>query len=312
MSVRKTFSAVILAFLVCFACSRGPDSSVIATYGDEAISVEDFRKLYRTRLIAGEGLVSRSPEAEHIQKLEVLDEMITHRLLLDQARQQGIKIDAEELRHYLNRIQNGYAGNDFKEQLAGRGVTMRDWEEIQQERFLVQEWIRRTLVPTLRITAAEIKAYYQEHTDEFVIPERVRALHIVVPSPDQAAQIREGLAAGKDFATMAQELSHGPEADRGGDLGYFAANETLPLFAEACFDLSVGEVSDIVVSDYGFHIFKVVDKKPRRKKSLSQAEEEIRQRLQVERIRETAEKYVDNLRQGLEISINEDLLKEVR
>lgn len=304
--------SVLLLNVLCLACSRGSDSSIVASYGDGVIRADDFRKLYHMRMIDDEAPVPRSEESEREQKMAVLDEMITHRLLLDQARQQGITIDSDQLQNYLKRIRNGYDGDNFKEHLAHRGVTIRDWEENQQERFLVQEWIRRTLVPTLRVTAAEIKAYYQGHGDEFVIPERVRALHIVVPSAEQAEQIKEGLAAGKDFATLAHDLSHGPEADQGGDLGYFARDETMPLFAETCFGLDVGEVSDVVVSDYGFHIFKVVDKKPRRKKSLSQAEEEIRQRLQVERIKEMTADYVNNLRQDVEIRINEDVLMEVQ
>lgn len=310
--MKYTVCLLPLLFLFQLGCSGGSESSIVAHFGDEVIRVDEFQRMYRMSGIDDDDFLSRDDKAKAAQKRQVLDELITHRLLLDQARQQGIEIDVERLHEHLKRMRHGYDASAFKEHLARRGISVRDWEQIQQERFLITEWIRQTVAPALRMTNADIKAYYRAHQDEFVSPERVRALQIVVPTREEAEQIQARLAAGDDFATLAQKLSRGPEAAQGGDLGYFARDETLPLFAETCFGLSIGETSDIVGSDYGFHIFKVVDKKRRRKKSLSQAEAEIRERLREERVRATMQRYVEALRKELNIRINEKVLMEVQ
>lgn len=310
--MRYGLCLLTLLFAFQVGCSGKSESSIVAHFGDEVIQVDEFRRMYHMSGIDNDDLPARDDKAELAQKRQVLDELITQRLLLDQARQQGIKIDVDRLQEYLKTMRHGYEPKAFKEQLEHRGLTVRDWEQIQQERFLITEWIRRTVMPTIRITAADVKAYYQDHREDFVTPERVRALQIVVPTRAEAEQIKERLAAGEDFATLAEKLSRGPESVQGGDLGYFARDETLPLFAETCFSLAVGETSDVVASDYGFHIFKVVDKQRQRKKSLAEVEGEIRERLRDERARKTTEKYVDALRKGLDIRINNKVLMEVQ
>jgi parvulin-like peptidyl-prolyl isomerase len=122
---------------------------------------------------------------------------------------------------------------------------------------------------------AEVRKLYDERSDEFDVPERTRSRHILlrVPpnaTPEQLAElearankVRERLVAGEDFAAVAREVSEDPgSAGNGGDLGYFRRGQMVPAFDEVAFSLEPGAISDVVRSDYGFHIIRVEDRKP--------------------------------------------------
>ena len=108
---------------------------------------------------------------------------------------------------------------------------------------------------------ARTQAYYDEHQQEFT-EDQVKASHILVATQEEAESILEELNNGADFAELAKTKSlDTTSAVEGGDLGYFTMAQMVPAFAEAAFATEIGELSDVVQSDYGFHIIKVFDKR---------------------------------------------------
>lgn len=117
-------------------------------------------------------------------------------------------------------------------------------------------------------TDAELEAYYQENLDQFMGEEEVRVSQIFIePSSHEAAReafltlraLRKELLAGKDFDQAARE--HGSDEDREIDLGYMKQGRTLPEVEAITFSMEIGEISPIVATHYGFHLFKVTDRK---------------------------------------------------
>lgn len=90
---------------------------------------------------------------------------------------------------------------------------------------------------------------------------QVRASHILVHSEEDAQKLREEILAGKDFAEAAQEYSKCPSGAQGGDLGYFSRGMMVPEFDKAAFELEVGELSEPVQTQFGWHLLIVTDKK---------------------------------------------------
>jgi len=90
---------------------------------------------------------------------------------------------------------------------------------------------------------------------------KVRASHILVPTKEEALKVREEIVNGKDFAQAAQEVSLCPSKRNGGDLGYFGKGEMVVEFEKAAFELPVGEISEPVQTQFGWHLIKVTDKK---------------------------------------------------
>jgi len=111
------------------------------------------------------------------------------------------------------------------------------------------------------VTEDEISYYYETHMDEYEHPESIKARHILLEDEETANEILEKLKGGADFAEMARQHSTGPTKDKGGDLGYFERGKMVPEFEEAAFALESGEISEIVKTQFGYHIIKVEDKK---------------------------------------------------
>ncbi|MFC1850545.1 SurA N-terminal domain-containing protein [candidate division CSSED10-310 bacterium] len=168
------------------------------------------------------------------------------------------------------------------------------------------------------VTALEIEDYYFENEDKYRTEREVKARHILFQSDgsepekdkiarEKAAKILTDLKAGADFEEMAKKFSEGPSAPRGGDLGYFPRQgKMVESFAEAAFALEKGQISDIVKTQFGYHIIKVDDIKPEDVKTLEEATAEIRDILVTEQVTALTEKKADRIRevfdptQGLE------------
>lgn len=89
----------------------------------------------------------------------------------------------------------------------------------------------------------------------------VRASHILVATEQEAANLRNEIINGKDFADVAAEYSSCPSGANGGDLGYFARGMMVKPFEDAAFSLEVGEISDPIQTQFGWHLIKLIDKK---------------------------------------------------
>jgi peptidyl-prolyl cis-trans isomerase D len=141
------------------------------------------------------------------------------------------------------------------------------------------------------ITRKQIKDYYEQHPDEFKVPEKVEASHILIQVDDtaddpdvQAARKRadavyQRATAGEDFARLAKETSQGPSREDGGYLGIFDKKSMIQPFADKAFSMKPGDISEPVRTRFGWHVIKVLDRFDATVKSLEQAAEEIETRL---------------------------------
>lgn len=164
----------------------------------------------------------------------------------------------------------------------------------------------------VQLSEDDLLDYYDEHSEDYVQEEEVRARHILIKVRDGAdkkqkqearKKIEDILAkvkAGEDFATLAKEYSECPSSSKGGDLDYFGRGQMAKPFEEAAFSLGVGEVSDIVETQFGFHIIKVEGRKEAESKSLEDVREEIRSKLTEEKALELAENAADVAKEKLE------------
>ena len=125
----------------------------------------------------------------------------------------------------------------------------------------------------MRVSEEESKGFYQQNLQNYQLPERVRAAHILFKtegkSPEEVEKIRNKATEvllqakkGEDFATLAKKYSEDGSAANGGDLGFFGRGQMVLPFENAAFTLGVGAISDLVTTKFGFHIIKVLEKQP--------------------------------------------------
>ena len=170
----------------------------------------------------------------------------------------------KEIRHQLGQVLVGErrgiaAGVDQK-----RGVQLQIM--LEQARLLASTYAQETLIPSTKATDAEIDAYIAKH------PELDNK-----QSRTKAEDVLKRVRAGEDFAALAKEFSTDPGSkDKGGDLGWFGHGQMVPEFEKAAFALQPGQISDIVESQFGFHIIKVEERRTETKDG--KPEEQVRAR----------------------------------
>ncbi len=176
----------------------------------------------------------------------------------------------------------------------------------------MEKLLAREVHARVGVTEEQLRRYFEEHPGEFDEPEQVRAAQIVVKGLDDAKRVQQQLWQGKKFPELARRYSLSPDARLGGDLGFFARGTMPPAFDEVVFKLSVGGTSDVVTTEYGYHLFRVLEKKPAKKRELAEVRALIEEKLLAELRNDAWRRYVAGLRAKATLVINDEELQSVR
>ena len=238
-------------------------------------------------------------------------EQLIRRVLLDaEIRQAKVVISDDAVRSQIEELASaqGMSVAGFTETMKQHGHTLDGMRReiragLARNQFMAAQWEGK-----ISVTEDDARKYYEENTEEFKVPEQVRASHILItPEPtddpnERMAKARakaEGLLAqlkdGADFAELAKGNSSCPSAPAGGNLDYFPRGKMTPAFEKVAFELEVGELSDVVDTEYGFHIIKVADHVYPTVISFEQARERIMELLTQTKQMEFVNEYINKL-----------------
>lgn len=192
-----------------------------------------------------------------IQK-KVLDSMIKDVLALQKAKENGIVLKEGEKEEAIVQLELYHGGKEALDNyLELQGMNRSSFEKFLEEQLTIAN-LREKLTEDVSVGEQEVKDFFEENKEVFKLPEKeIRASHILVDTEEEAKAILESLKAGEDFAKLAAE--HNPDAtkDTGGDLGFFGKGRMVEPFEKAAFATAVGELSDVVKTEHGYHIIKV-------------------------------------------------------
>jgi len=161
-------------------------------------------------------------------------------------------------------------------------------------------------VPAVELSDAEIERYYRQNRQRFEVSERIRASHILFTTEDKSDDEKTALQekaqgvlaqikGGTDFAELAKTHSEDPgTAPKGGDLGWITRGQMVPTFENASFALKAGEISDVITTDYGFHIINVHERENSHFQALEEVRDTIRQEIAQDRSYSAQMKIVDD------------------
>ena len=247
-----------------------------------------------------------------VLRRRILDELVERALLLQQAKARGVVVGQDLVERELLRVRADYPGTQFDDLLARERVSQPELKLRLRDQLTLERLFEGEVFPGVQVAAADVERYYAEHAGEFQEPEAVHVLQVVVASKDEAAQVRDRLKKNpQTFADVAKKSSIAPEAKNGGDLGLIGKGSGFPEVFDVCFSLQVNTISDVTPSPYGFHIFKVTERRPAQQRPLAQAAAGIREKLlQTARGKAQAD-YVQALRQRAHISIDDQVLASV-
>jgi peptidyl-prolyl cis-trans isomerase C len=247
---------------------------------------------------------------------EILEQLIRDQLLEEKIKEANIVVTEEEVISKITEIATvqrpPLSLEDFKKKIEEYGLTFDDVKEdvrrgLSRDRFMASQWADK-----INVTEDDAKKYYDENPKWFETPEQVRASHILIKpvfadpgtDPNEAkaqarAKIEELLKQineGADFAELAKANSACPSAAEGGDLGFFPRGQTTQAFEKVAFELEVGQISDVVETEYGYHIMKVAEHKDAGVVWCEPAKDDIIEQLTEEKKQEFVNEYVESLK----------------
>jgi len=237
----------------------------------------------------------------------ILERLIDRELMLAEAKRRGIRPSPAELEKALAPAREGMPAKEFDATLSEAGTNRESWRNAA-ERDLTIEKLQAAVTANTSVSEPEVDAWIALHRDRRELPEEVRASQILVRAEDDAIEARRRILGGASFGDVARAVSLSPDADRGGDLGYFARGQMPPEFDEVVFTLPKGQLSDIVESPYGFHLFLVIDRRPGRTRSDAELRADVRTALLASKREEAFRAWIANARAKARIKYNRSLV----
>lgn len=251
---------------------------------------------------------------------EVLESMVRVELLYQESLKLGIKPDEIVVEQELKAIKQQFPNEaDYINDLKRRNISEEILHSRLEKNSSVQQYIARDFATKSEVKDSDMVAYYESHIDLFKQPLQVRVSHILIQSDpkwdaarklearQKAEQIMKDLKKGQNFATLAREQSDGPTRTNGGDLGYIRMGQLEKQLESVVFSLQSGETSEVVETDYGFHVFRVVDRKTETILAYDSVKDRIKQYLMQEKAKQAADQHAKTLREKTVVEI---LLKE--
>jgi peptidyl-prolyl cis-trans isomerase C len=261
-------------------------------------------------------------QQEKILRQQIVNGLVVEHLLNEEARKAGIEVtDAEltaELTKWLATMNPPRTLEQYQKIVEAQGGNFEAAKRGDMRKLLYSRLFEAKFGATIAVTEADARKYYDENLEEFQVPEKVRASHILIstkptdPNADpnqvkaqakkKAEELLQKVKDGGDFAALAKENSDCPSKAQGGDLGLFGRGDMVPPFEDAAFALKVGEISDLVETRFGYHIIKVTGHQDPNQIAFDQAKAGIVKELMQQKRQEAARKYVDSLRQSAKIT----------
>jgi peptidyl-prolyl cis-trans isomerase C len=246
---------------------------------------------------------------------KAIDQAIGAKLLLDEASRLDIPVREEDVEAQIARIIEQVGGEDaFRKALTGQNTTEQVFRDQIRRGCRVEKLVEQAVAGVAEPTEEDIQRHFDEHKEEYAPGERVLAQHILI-SPDGDTQtskdearakieaIRERIQAGKSFSDEAAAHSMCPSGKDGGSLGWFSRGMMVPEFDSAAFSMNVGEVSDVIETQFGYHIIFKTDHEAAGEADFDQVREKIRDFLRHARRGEAMAAYVNELKSKAKIEV---------
>jgi peptidyl-prolyl cis-trans isomerase C len=310
--VRPWLATACLAAVFLSACPEKTtpkaDPNVVATVNGEVISRTDFEHELSREVQSPDGETTPSPDQLSLYKRTVLDTMVERDLLLQAAKQAGVSATPEDVDRGMMRLSSDFPADGFDDALAEGQLSLAELKQKTADLLTIEKLFDQEVYPRVALTEDEIRRYFDEHEADFQEPEQVHAQQLVVKDLDEAKHVQSLLRQGKKFSELARKYSLSADAKVGGDLGFFKRGVMPPQFDEVAFKLTVGQVSEIVSTAYGFHLFKLLEKKPARKRELAEVRVQVEQRLLQDKRADAQRGFVKALQEKADLKVNEGTL----
>ncbi|HOO90816.1 MAG TPA: peptidylprolyl isomerase [Syntrophales bacterium] len=304
---------IVVAFFALQACKKEEEIKIpegaIAIVNGEVITQDELDK--ELAMAQQQFAEQEQPSDEKLAEIKnnLIESLISRKVLYQESQKKGITIDDAAIDDRLAKIKAQFPKeDDFKAMLDTMKLDEALLKAQLREGMAIQKLAEEEIINKIEVSDQETKEYYDGHQDLFKQPEQVQASHILVKVDDGAEEsvktdarkkieeVQKKLKEGGDFAALAKEYSDCPSGANGGDLGYFGRGQMVKPFEDAAFAMQPGEISDIVETQFGYHLIKAGDKKPGGTIDYDAIKERLAQYLKQTKTGEEVKKYVEKLK----------------
>lgn len=323
LMVEANPKSLLLVALACAALAQPLAAEVVdrivAVVNDEPITQDELDQflgpLYEQYRKSFEG----AELVDHLQEARrsLLNQLIEDRLVYQEAKRRGVVVDEWEIDDAVKDFEKQFESKEALEAfLTRQGMSVTKLRERYREQIAIRKLHQYEVRSRVVVSPQEVEAYFKDHAKEFGEPDQVRLLEICVkkdpedakPNPTKSpyeralAAVRE-VDGGGDFREVARARSEDSRAAEGGEMGWVKRGELVAAVEEKVFSLAPGQHSGIVEVPAGFHIFKVLEKKPGTVKPLEEVRSQVEGVLAGEKAQGRYKEWMERLKKNAFISV---------
>lgn len=256
-----------------------------------------YRSMYK-----GEELIRMLEDVRE----KILKQLIEDRLIFSEAKKLNITIEEKEIDARVDEMKSKVGSEkELESMLNEQNLTLNELRARYKEKIMIRKLVDQKVGARIIITPLEAKNYYNDNKESFMQPEEIKLRTILIkPKKEQGGEagslqlmrdLVKRLKEGCDFEGLAKEYSDAPGADEGGLMGYVKKGDLMPQIEDIIFNLKEGEITGIIQSPLGYHVFKIDEKRIRRMKELAEVRQDIEEFLYREKASQKLKGWIDSL-----------------
>ncbi|MFA5322657.1 MAG: peptidylprolyl isomerase [Smithella sp.] len=322
MKFYRTFILILLSIILLPPMVRAEVvDKIVAVVNDEVITLYEFNAAFEPYQKNIENTYKGNDKDSLIRQTKeaFFQRLIDNMLIEQEAKRTGVSATVKE-EDVMDVLQDTLAKQnlsmqDFLKNIVREGSSIEAVKKEIRSQIVRMRLLRREVKDKIIVTDGEIGEYYNEHRQEYEGKESVRMKQVLLLVPsgadknvkmkikNNALQLRELIIKGESFDLLAAKYSQGPAAAQGGDVGFIEKGIIIPEVEAIAFNLPLNQVSEVIESNVGFHIIKVVDKKGAGLKPMAMVREEIKAKIEEEKLNKKFEEWISSLRAKSHIEI---------
>jgi len=319
----KFYKAIVLSILFVMLISTAGQGQVgdkiIAVVNDEIITQKELNDAVEPYIKRLEETYKGDDKEKLIKQTKdaILQRLIDNLLIESEAKKRGASIKDDEVMNVLNDMltRQNIKMEDFVKKLEREGNSLASVKNEIKGQLMRTRLMRWEVKSKIMISDQEIGEYYNQHRDDYEGKEAVRIKQILLPIPpnadkatkakikENAEKIQKRASSGESFEQLAAQYSQGPAAAQGGDMGFIEKGGMIPELETVAFSLALDQVSSVIQSGLGFHIIKMIDKRGAGLKPIATVREEIKAKLEDEKLEKKYDEWISALRKRSFIEI---------
>lgn len=311
--MKKLLMTVLIACLMISTGCKKISNKAVITVDNQSITQQEVDKIVNKQMNSPffAQLDKDSEEAKLlilIAKDKAINELIVRKIIDAEISKRNITVSAQDLATYKANLIAQIGGEEnFKKLLEKNQITENEFKTMAANELQVNKLIN-ALSP-ISVSDGEVKKFYTDNkAAKFTHPDIVRASHILIKDEAKAKEVLAlAQAPNADFAALAKQYSEDTgSAANGGDLDYFTKDQMVKPFSDAAFALKPDNVSDLVKTEFGYHIIKVVDRKRAGVTPFEDIKADIKKYLEDEKKVTVLQKFIDSQKNLVRVSYLDD------